>query len=247
MSLIYPLTFLDMLQRAHLETGTSGASPTTVVGQVDQIQRLVMWLSSAWIDVQSAHKDWDYMRASASFATIDGQSVYKRSACGIAAGTFGKWHKGAARNYTTSVGLTSEIQMTLIDYDDWRDSYLLGALRNTRTRPMQFAIAPDKSLCLGPVPNALYTVTNDYFVAPQPLVNDADTPSSVLNTIGASGSAGEIPTEWNMICVYKTMMKYGSYEGAPEVYNTGEDGYNRLIRLFDQDRLPEIRTGGALA
>ena len=247
MSLVYPLTFLDMLQRLHFETGTSGVSPSSVTGQTDQISRLVMWLSTAWVEIQSAHQDWDYLRATATFATVAGQGVYTRANCGITAGTFGKWIPWTFRNYLTTAGITNETYMDMTEYDSWRNQYQYGALRNVQTRPFIVAVAPDKSLCVGPFPNALYTILGDYFIAPQPLLVDADTPTSVSASVGAGGSKGEIPTQWNMAIVYKAMMSYGTYESAPDTFKRGKDGYEEVIQQLDHDRIPQCRVGGALA
>lgn len=247
MSKLYPITFLDMVQRAHQETATAGSMPTTVVGQVDQIDRLVTWVSSGWIEIQSMHEDWQYLRASASWASIDGQTGYGTLACGITANTFSKWCRETFRNYATASGITSEIEMFEIDYEEWRAVYLLGANRNTRTRPQWFAIAPDKSICPGPINAAGYTFTADYFIAPQPLVNDADTPTSVSASVGASGLQGEIPQKYNMACVWWGVMQYAAYEGDATLYNEAEKKFHKIIGRILRDRLPEVKVGGALA
>ena len=247
MSLIKPITFLDMVQRVHMETGTSGSSPTTVVGQVDQINRLATWVSQAWQEIQSMHDDWQYLRATATWISTTGTTAYGTLACGITAQTFSKWIPESVRNYTTASGITSEIEMFEMTYEEWRALYLLGANRNTRTRPQWFAIAPDMSVCPGPINGAGYTYTGDYYISPQPLVNDSDTPTSVSASVGASGSQGEIPQKYNMACVYWAMMAYGSYESAPEIFNRAEKEFYKIIQRKRHARLPQARMGGALA
>jgi hypothetical protein len=217
------------------------------VGQVDQINRLVTWVSAGWVEVQSMHEDWKYLRASATWPSVDGQTAYSPTACGITANTFSKWIPDSVRNYVTASGITSEIEMFELDYEQWRADYLLGANRNTRTRPQWFAIAPDESICPGPINAGGYTFTTDYFIAPQPLVNDADTPTSVSAAVGASGSQGAIPQKYNMACIYWAMMAYGSYENAPELYNRAEKEYQKIINRKLRANLPQIRVGGALA
>jgi len=247
MSLIYPVTFLDMVQRAHMETGTAGSSPSTVVGQVDQINRLVAWVSAGWIEIQSMHEDWEYLRASASWVSDTTKTAYSTANCGITANTFSKWIPESARNYVTSSGVTSEIEMFEIGYESWRNTYLLGANRNTRTRPSWFAIAPDKSICPGPIAGTGYTFSMDYYIAPQPLVNDSDTPTSVSASVGASGAQGEIPQKYNMACVYYAVMAYGSYEAAPEIYNRAEKEFHKIMGRKLRDRLPQVVMGNTLA
>lgn len=230
-----------------METGTSGSTPTTVVGQVDQIDRLVTWVSAGWLEIQAMHEDWEYLRASASWISDTNKTAYSSLSCGITANTFSKWIPETVRNYLTASGITSEIEMYEISYAEWRTNYLLGANRNVRSRPQWFAIAPDKSICPGPITGTGYTLTADYYISPQPLVNDADTPTSVSASVGASGVQGEIPKKYNMACVYWAMMAFGSYENAPEIFNRAEKEFHKIVGRKLRDRLPQVGTGGALA
>lgn len=261
MSLLHPLTFLDMLQRLHLETGTSGTSPGAVSGQADQITRLTMWLSSAWVDIQMANPDAAFLRQSITFALSNGvyayspQTIFTGSAPATNGYTvdeyFGHWKLDTARIYTTASGTNDEFPIEEIEYDRWRDEYLLGALRNSRTRPIVVADGPlGHELYLGPVPNGNYTMSTDFFLSPQPLIADTDTPSGVLNQIfygNLVGTGFKVPSQYNMMIVYKAMMDYGSYEGAPEVYNRGELGYNKIAKRLSMKERPVVKTGGPLA
>jgi len=256
MSIQRPLTFLDLCQRTQQECGIAGAPIATVVGVTGEALRLVSWVSDAWMDIQNAHQDWDFFRTTTSFITIAGQAAYTLAQCGISpASLFNYWVKDSPRNFVTASGIATEIFMEYIGFDRWRDAYLYGALRQVKTRPIVFSIAPDKSLCLGPIADAGYTVIADYYVAPQPMVADADTPQSVtsaksiggtLGTDVAFTAQGTMPAQWNMLIVYNAMMAYGSYENAPEVYNRGENEFNKMIRRLTADRLPEIKGSGTL-
>jgi hypothetical protein len=258
MSIQVPLTFLDLCQRTQQECGVSGALMSTVVGATGEALRLTSWVSNAWIDIQNSHQDWDFLRTTTSFVTIAGKGAYSLAECGISpASTFNYWVKDSVRNFVTADGVASEVFMEYMgSYDRWRDAYLYGALRQVKTRPIVFTIAPDKSLCLGPIADAGYTVIADYFIAPQPMVVDADTPQSVSSAKSVGGTLatdiafttqGTMPTQWNMLIVYHAMMAYGAYENAPEVYNRGENEFNKLMRRITADRLPEIKGSGALA
>lgn len=195
------------------------------------------WYDTAYNDIQTKHQDWGWMRTSASFATINGQAQYTTLQCGIAAGTFGMWDKGTFRNYVTSVGTNSELFMDDIGYDEWRDYWMYGANRQVRTRPIDVAVAPDKSLCLGPPPNALYTVTGDYFTAPVSLITGATQDANTTL----------LPAQYELAIVYGAMMAYGAYEAAPEVYGRGKTEYDKLMARMEHDRLPSVHFGGALA
>lgn len=223
---------LELVQRLCSECST-GSQPTATTAQTGEAARMVNWIDTAWNDIQTAHQDWGWMRTSTSWTTTDGQHNYTTAQCGIAAGTFGMWAKDTFRNYATASGNTGEILMSWTGYDNWRDTYLFGGNRGVRARPTEIAIGPDKSINLGPVPAAGYTMTADYFTAPTAMTVDTDTPV--------------LPTQFHMAIVYKAMMSYGGYESAPEVYQRGELEFKKLMDRMTADRLPMVDFAGALA
>jgi len=225
------MNFLQLVQQAHLECGMSGSTPSQVQGQTGQIGRLINWVNAAWQDIQTAHQDWDWLRKSTSVTTVAGQGIYLPADFGLS--DFGRWDQDTMRNYVTSSGTNSEVFMTPITYDEWRDTYLFNANRNVHTRPLHVAISPAKGLCLGPLPDSGYTVTADYYAAPTDLVQNADTPA--------------LPTQFHWAIIYRAMMSYGMFEAAPEVYQRGELEFSKLMRRMTADRLPEMQVPGALA
>lgn len=231
------MNFLQLCQRVRLECGISGTGPTTVVSQTGEMGRIVTWTNEAWKDVQTAHRDWGWMRSTASFTTVAGTGEYTLGSgsgtVGVTAANFGMWVPESSRNYLTATGTSDEVFMYDISYEAWRNNYQYGALRTATSRPIQVAVSPAKALCLGPIPVVGYTVTRDYFSAPVDLSLDADTPTA--------------PAQFHMIIVYGAMMSYGAYEGAPEVYQRGETGFTKLMRRMTTDRIPPPTWGGALA
>ena len=219
---------------------------TTAQGLTGSLGRLVGWVQASWNEIQEAHDDWDWMRSSnllgsgASFAPASGQYT---STLGTGAGTvgvpvanFGKWARDTFRSYITSAGspaLGSEMFLDWLPYDSWRDSYMLGAMRSVTTRPVSFAIGPDKSINLGPPPNGLYTITGDFWMAPTQMSADTDQPTG-LNS------------QYHMAIVYRAMQKYGSYEAAPEVLDRGMTEYKRIMKPLEAVYLPEISFAGSL-
>jgi hypothetical protein len=234
---------LQLAQRLQLECGVSGTLSTTL-SQTGSLGRVVAWVDTAWTEIQSRHDDWEFLRSSnllgsgISFATVAGQASYPLGTgvgtCGVTSANFGEWDRETFRNYTTSVGTPNEMFLDYIPYDVWRDAYMLGAMRSVQTRPVAFSIGPDKSICLGPPPNDLYTVTGDYYRAPSAMAADTDSPTG-------------FPNQYHMAIVYKAMEFYGGYESAPEVLQRGAQGFNDLIRGLEADYLTEMTFGGALA
>lgn len=234
MSLLNPTTYLDLVQRSCEDCGIN-AYPATVLGNVGQALNFCNWVNQSWIEVQSKYTDWSWKRVTpgVSFVTVAGQNYYTPSQAGVAAGAVAQWARQTFRNYQTAVGPASEIFMEPVDYDAWRDGYLFGALRTAQVRPFVFAIRPtDFALCLQ-TPLAGYTITGDYFSVPTPLVNDADLP--------------DLPNQYIMAIVYRTMMFYGAYESAPDVYNDGKDKYNMVMNRLEKTRLKEVTGCGPLA
>jgi len=227
------MNFLELCQRTARECGVPSSNLTTVVSQTGEYRRIVDWVNDAWNDIQTAHQDWGWLRTSASWETVNAQYQYTTAQCGITAGTFGMWDRITFRNYVTASGNQSEIVMGYLDYDQWRDNYLISGTRAVRTRPMDFAIGSDKSIFLGPVPSGGYTITADYFTAPVALAANNDTPA--------------LPAQFHMAIVYRAMMAYGGFESASEVYQRGEAEFGKLMHRMDADRLPEIGWAGALA
>ena len=238
------MNFLQLCQRAVTDCGASGTLVTTAGSQPLNLQRIINWVGDAWNEIQTAHDDWDWMRSSgllgggASFVPAAGQY---RSAIGTGAGTvgvswadFGKWDRETFRCFTTTAGTSNEQFLDWVPYDTWRDSYMLGAMRQVQTRPVAFTIGTDQSINLGPPPNGLYTITGDYFRAPSAMVDDDDVPEW-------------LPARFHMLIVYKAMLKYAGYESAMEVFERASMEWNGLYPQLEAGRLPEASFAGALA
>jgi len=228
------MTYLELVQRACRECALTGV-PTTVVSQSGMYARMVNWIASALNDIETAHPDWDWMWLPFSFPTVDGQSEYSAVEAGIAADTHNEWNRYETRNYVTSVGNISEIFMDYIDYDIWRNAYLYGATRSTRSRPLQFSISPQQKIALGPVPAAGYTITGYYYRNAQildPVVSSTNLTPDTLTP--------DMPVDFHIMIVYKAMMYYGGYMGAPEVYDRGELEFGKMMKRLDNKRLPDM-------
>lgn len=233
---------LQLVQRLALECGVSGTVSTTL-NQTGEALRLVTWIDQAWNDLQTKHDDWNWMRSSnllgqgASFATVAAQASYPlgtgAGTVGILADNFGKWDRETFRCYTTLAGTSDETYLDYIPYDTWRDAYMLGALRQVQTRPVAVAVGPNKSVCVGPPSNGLYTVTADYFVAPSAMATDTDVPTG-------------LPKQFHMLIVYLGMEMYASYEAAPEVLSRADTGHTRMMAQLEGTNMPSMSFSGAM-
>lgn len=234
---------LQLVNSAILECGASGGPVTTAVGLTGSLGRIAAWIDAAWNEIQTEHDDWDWMRSSnllgggLSFVPTAGQFT---ATLGTGAGTvgiltdnFGKWDQPTFRCYTTATGTSNEQLLSQINFDTWRDSYMIGAMRTVQTRPVAVAIGPDQSVNLGPPSNGLYTITADYWVAPSAMALDTDVPTG-------------LPLRYHMLIVYRAMKKYAGYESAPEVSFRADAEYTPLYDRLESARLPVVSFGGGL-
>lgn len=221
-------TYLQLVQRLHLEAAIPGTAPSTLVGLTagTEAQRLANWIADAWIQILELHPDWRFRRRSVSFTTTNGQGVYTPVQCGLTAGTLKRWILPSFRTYPTgSIG--SETYLNETTYDCWRDTYLIGAARSVYTRPYEIAEDPESSgLVLGPIPVSGYTVTGQYYLAPNRMSADADT-------------AG-LPAQYDDLgIVWKALIEYSSYEADSAAYQRALRNYTLFINHLEREQLPD--------
>lgn len=147
-------------------------------------------------------------------------------------GTQSGTHTLTSNNTTTFIGMRTETPLWPMDYDNWRDTYQFGATRNTYSRPVTLALAPNDALVCGPVAASGYTLIGDYYKRPTALVADSDTPT--------------MPVQFHMAIVYKAMTYYGASEAAPEVHDFGAQKYEQIFRQLVIHQAPRIQVAGAL-
>lgn len=224
-------TFLQITNLARLECGITSGDLTTLTGLTGKNLQIKNWVNRSWMDIQRRHWDWQFLRSSFSFATVQNQQDYTATQAG--ATNYGRWFPETFRIYVTSLGFPTEIWMAEWDWSEFRNLYVFGAQRTVAARPVVFSIKPNKSISIGPIPDATgYTIIGDYFTAALPLVNDTDVPA--------------LPDQFVDIIMHKTKIYYGQEEAAQEVFNSGTMDFKRMIVELEDDQLPAIDFGGAM-
>ena len=131
------MTFLEMCQAVVSEGGISNdVAPTTVTGQVDQLARVVNWVSRAWVEIQEKHIDWDFLRVEdvATTTPSAGQYIYTPDDFGIVDGysEIGFNTGGAAApavgNTLTQGAITGTIKKIILQFGDWGTTTAIGKL-----------------------------------------------------------------------------------------------------------------------
>lgn len=227
---------LQLCNRLKRKCRITGSDLTTTLNQTGEFARVVDWIDEAWMEIQLARPDWKWMRNSMTFPTVADQATYTLAqieSTGTGFSDFGNWELDTFRCYTTSVGTNDENELSWIDYNGWRDTYQIGATRNTDTRPTQFTVTPALGIGLGCTPAAGYTISGDYFKVATELAANTDTPA--------------LPSQFHMAVVYKGMMYYGVSESKPEIYDEGFTSFTRMMARLELQQLPQMSLGGALA
>lgn len=229
------MDFLALVNRARVECGVSGASTplTTLSGVTGESLRMKQWVNSAWVDIQDAHEDWQWMRYPLQFNTVTQQQAYTTTEAGVAA-TFGNWKRDSFRASSVGQSYRDEQLMNFMEYTTFRNLYIYGNMRTTYARPVVVSIQPnDKSLVFGSTPDQPYVITGEYYKTASELSADTDEPV--------------IPSRFHMIIVYRAMMYYAGYEAAPEVYSRGEIEFKRLMNRLEIDQITTPVSGPPLA
>jgi hypothetical protein len=225
-------TFLELAQELAIEAGMSGAgtSPTTVTGQVGEMSRAVRWVLRAYKAVQNLHPDWKFLQTEFSFPTIAATANYTKAAASLT--ELGSWKDDSFRCYLTATGVSDQQDLDFVPWQDFRQTYALGSLSTQSGRPQVVTIKPDLSVTFWPIPDAVYTVTGEYYKRAQTMAADADEPI--------------IPSEHQPIIVWRALMYYGAFAAADEKYAHGQNEYKASLSALRANQLPDMALGETL-
>lgn len=197
---------------------------------------MVNWIKNAWIELQQEKDDWKWMRRSFTVQTVASDGEYAYTDCtdtttSAVIARFAMWHKRWFQCYLTASGVGAEYRLDWMDWDAFKARYRFGT--QTNGQPRHVSVDPSMKFCLGPKPDAIYTVTGDFQLGPQIMTVDADEP--------------EMPSRFHMLIVYEALLKYGFFGVAPEAISRAQSESSRLRFALERDQLPTIRAGRSLA
>lgn len=205
------MTLLEMVQLLHYEVGAAGAAPTTVAGQQGESLRLINWIIRADEHVQMLWHNWKFLRAEFSDDTADGIRVMSKP------NDHGYWDE-------KTFFLDADMQLAVVEYEDVK-SWVFETSATDEDQPSMAIIMPDNSLRLDPVPDAVYTITADYFVTPTLMAADDDT--------------SVIPANFHRsVIIARAQIAYGNFENAQEQKDQGLELYSEGLRRLESLQLP---------
>lgn len=228
------MNFLQLVNRTRVECGVSGPELPTAQNLTGEAARMAAWVNSAWVDIQTAKEDWQWMRAPFEFNTVAQQQTYTPTQAGVGS-TFANWKRDSFRCSSVGQSYRDEQLLNYMEYTTFRNLYQYANMRTTYARPVVVTIVPgtNKSLGFGSIPDQAYVIAGEYYKKPTELSADTDEP--------------DLPSRFHMMIVYRAMMFYAGYEAAPEVYSRGEVEFKRLMNRLDIDQLPTPVSGPPLA
>ena len=235
------MNFLQLVNLARSEAGVAGSDlPTLQTGLSQESTRFKNWVANEWVRIQSEHPDWEFMRFSGEFNSVANQAMYtpqqaEATSDGTASGTpiLGNWKRDSFRISTAGQNYQDEMLAGFLPWWQYRNLYLYGNMRSSRSRPVVFSIDPQKNLYLGIIPDAAYTVGYEFYRTPITLSADADTPA--------------MPDRFHELIAYRALRAYGIFMAAPEVIGRADDAISRINPQLAADQLQMITSGPPLA
>lgn len=218
------MTFLELVQELHRESGASGRAPTTVANLVGEGNRLVGWIRSADIYIQSLWENWKFLRQEYNEVTAIGSTA-------LPVAQTAKWWDEATFKIKYA-GETSFNPIEVVEYDE-----IKSEVRSTDNEiPSRIILMPDNSLELEAPADAVHTIKADFYRTPVELAVDAD--------------ISIIPATYHRAILGRALILYANYENADEQKNQGQEIYTEQLARLENNQLPNqnnarFRTGGS--
>ena len=209
------MNYLALCDKLLKETGLSDQGVASVVGQTGLNRKAVDWINRAWTEIQNLN-DWSFLWQTESFSTVNGQQNYDPVSNLALSPALNKWVTGSVR--ITDSGQTG--YLTYVPWATWsRTTFSSG-------KPTSFTIRPDNKLSFNTLPDAVYTISFDYYRTPQQL--SANTDELLL------------PEQFQDAVLYKAILFVAAEQDAPELYQDAQAQLNIRLSAMGVTELPTI-------
>jgi len=194
-------TFLELFKELHEESGASGASPSTTIGQTGEYLRLRNWIVKADFDIQTLWHDWNFL--------VDFSFSYSTQA-----GTYLKTADTTMARWDHKTFKLDNDPIEVVEYHRVKQESFYTTDASDRGTPWRVIIRPDQSLQFDPVPDDAYVITADRWLKPVKM--------GLLATTADNAEISKIPTQFHNLIVAKALIYYGIYENADDALAHGQ-------------------------
>lgn len=207
-------TYLELCQETRRVCGISGSGPASVTGQTGMLEKLVNWVADADVVIQRTWINWDFLYVTSySVATVQGSAEYQKPA------TLGAWDKDTL---FLNRGLSTNQRLFEIDYRQYFSTMANAPITNAK--PGNFILPPSKNLTLYPTPDAVYTLTANYWRTPLRMTGNSDT--------------SLIPEAYIRAIIARAKMFYAIDQEATDIYNEAFAEFTITMTQLQSDQLP---------
>lgn len=213
--------FLTLCQQLATKSGAIGRAPTAVTGQTGRQAKAVDWIIDGWKLVQNFSPNWLFLRGRFDSVLSAGASIYTGSSFDIE--RFSQWD-GRISIYDPTIGRKDESELRQITYDAWCSRWDFG--EQGEARPIEYAVAPDGSLCLGATPDREYAIRGSFIKSPQVLAANTDVP--------------DMPEQFHDVIVWRAMMLIADHDESAEARAFATPRYTEALAQLVNRQLPDF-------
>lgn len=209
------MNYLALCDKLLKETGLSDQGVSSVIGQNGLNKKAVDWINRAWVEIQNL-SDWEFLWQETTFNTVVNQQDYDPVINLALSPSLDKWIPNSVR--ITENNLTGYLSYT--PWSEWvRANFSTG-------KPTSFTIRPDNKMSFNTLPNAVYTISFDYYRTPQQLSQNTD---ELL-----------LAEQFHDAVLYKAILYVAAEQDAPELYQDAQSQLNIRLSAMGTSALPTI-------
>ena len=198
--------FKELVGALALNCGES--SPSSVENQTGESQRFISWINQANKDLQNKWSNWRFLWAEGAFSVTQGERNYAPF------DDVGEWDLKRFK-------IDGE-PIHSLEYHEWCYDQLED--ETFEERPSVVLVMPDNSLRLYPTPDSDYSISCEYFKAPQELTKNTD--------------ISWIPEKFHDVIWRFALLEYAYFESAPEVLERVSTQYPARLQALEASQLP---------
>jgi hypothetical protein len=210
-------SFLQLCSVAARECGATTTDLISVLNNDGVIGQIVGWVAQADLETQSRWNDWDFLHVTGWVTPTEVGNPNVLSPPDL-----GTWDE---ESFVLDATTANYKTLASLDYVKWRNTMRNGA--KTNQKPSFCVVMPDLSLKLEAPPDAVYTLSADYWKRPTKMVNDGDT--------------SPIPEEYERLIIARAKIYYAEFDSVSEIISSASVEYDDLLDKLEAKYLPSKR------